>query len=333
MKVLITCDAYKSDASPILRLKKELEERGAEVRVLAPSGGKEAYREGDVYYVSASDVTPSLMRRWRRKFLPGDMGQMLSWAPDILHSEATDGLFELADELGDKLSVPVVVAPLEAGQSLYDTYKKAMDERQARVAEDKEREAKSRWMNIATAVITLLMALATFYGYKAGYFTNINELQSLVATLGLWGPLVFVFLQILQVVFPIIPGGLGMLAGVILFGPAWGFVYNYLGIVAGSLIAFGISKAYGEKFVKGIFPRAMTERYFKWVSKRKRFRTWFAAAIFFPIAPDDLLCYIAGTTKMGWRDYTAIIVLGKPASIALYSLGLNTIFTRLLPIG
>ena len=42
-------------------------------------------------------------------------------------------------------------------------------------------------------------------------------------------------------------------------------------------------------------------------------------------APDDLLCYIAGLTKMTLKKFTAIILLGKPGSILLYSLGLTGI--------
>ena len=49
-------------------------------------------------------------------------------------------------------------------------------------------------------------------------------------------------------------------------------------------------------------------------------------AIFLPVAPDDFLCYLAGTTDMTWRRYTAIILLGKPFAISLYSLGLTAIW-------
>ena len=52
------------------------------------------------------------------------------------------------------------------------------------------------------------------------------------------------------------------------------------------------------------------------------------------MAPDDFLCWLAGTTDMTFRRFTAIILLGKPASIALYSLGLEIAFqwiSRILP--
>ena len=42
-----------------------------------------------------------------------------------------------------------------------------------------------------------------------------------------------------------VEGPLLILAGVLIFGPVWGFIYNYAGICAGSLAAFFLSRKYG----------------------------------------------------------------------------------------
>src|SRR5699024_9307126 len=57
----------------------------------------------------------------------------------------------------------------------------------------------------------------------------------------------------------------------------------------------------------------------------------FALAIALPIAPDDLLCYIAGTTRMRWRTYVAIILLCKPWALIAYGLGISALALRFLP--
>ena len=62
------------------------------------------------------------------------------------------------------------------------------------------------------------------------------------------------------------------------------------------------------------------------------FDRFFAAAIFFPAAPDDLLCFLAGVTRMRFRKFLLIILLGKPLSIALYSMGLTVVFEQLLKL-
>ena len=80
------------------------------------------------------------------------------------------------------------------------------------------------------------------------------------------------------------------------------------------------------------FDQKMIEKYDGWTQKDGKFLKLFALAIFFPVAPDDFLCYLAGTTKMTWKQFTAVIVLGKPFSIALYSLGLTTAFKMLFSL-
>ena len=128
----------------------------------------------------------------------------------------------------------------------------------------------------------------------------------------------------------ILPGGLGCLAGVILFGVWKGFWYNYIGICAGSMAAFAIARACGRPLLESIFPAKMIEKYDRWMGSGSRFAKWFAFLIFIPVAPDDYLCFLAGTTRIGWRLYAAIILLCKPASIALYSLGLTVVAQNLL---
>ena len=47
----------------------------------------------------------------------------------------------------------------------------------------------------------------------------------------------------------------------------------------------------------------------------------FAVAILLPFAPDDALCMLAGLTTMPFTRFLAILLLCKPISIVLYSLG------------
>ena len=63
-----------------------------------------------------------------------------------------------------------------------------------------------------------------------------------------------------------------------------------------------------------------------------KFHKWFAVCIFLPFAPDDLLCYLAGLTRMSYRKFMLIILLGKPFGVTMYSLALYYGFNSLLRI-
>ncbi len=190
-------------------------------------------------------------------------------------------------------------------------------------------------MRIINALLVLLVVallILSIYGYQAGYFTNIEELRALLNRFGAFSFIAFIILQILQILFPILPGGVGLVAGVVLFGPIFGFIYNYIGIVIGSFIAFGIAKRYGRNVVYKLFSRKLADKYFHWVDTKTGYKKLFALAVFLPGAPDDLLCYIIGTTAMTWKEYALIILLAKPFSIAIYSLGLTSLLSHLLSI-
>jgi uncharacterized membrane protein YdjX (TVP38/TMEM64 family) len=183
-------------------------------------------------------------------------------------------------------------------------------------------------MGTLTAIFTIAALAFLIYGLKTDIFYSEKALKHFMYQFGIWAPIVFIILQAIQVMFPVIPGGLGLLAGVLIFGPIVGFVYNYIGVCLGSIAAFLIAKQYGKPLIKRLFSAKLQKKYESW-TEHKKFPKYFTIAIFFPFAPDDFLCYLAGTTKMKLYTFTTIIILGKPLAIAIYTFGLDFIVRRI----
>ena len=184
-------------------------------------------------------------------------------------------------------------------------------------------------LSLAGLVACVILAL---WGWRTGVLTSQEQMQALVHSCGAVGVVLFILFQAVQVVVPVLPGGIGCLAGVLIFGPVWGFVYNSVGICIGSLAAFAVARNCGKPLLTMLFSEKTIAKYSRWAEERNRFARLFALAIFLPVAPDDFLCYLAGTTEMSWRQYTAIILLGKPFAIALYSLGLTVVWQHLVTL-
>ena len=179
-------------------------------------------------------------------------------------------------------------------------------------------------INLSSIIGILATIALLIYGYQAGIFSSAEQLSYMISQAGIWGPLIFIFIQIIQCVIPIIPGGLSCVAGIILFGPFYGFIYNYIGILLGSLINFILARHYGKPLIETIVSKKTYNKYISWLDRGKHFDKLFTLAIFMPVAPDDFLCMLAGLTKMTYKKFITIIVLGKPASLLVYSLGLTT---------
>ncbi len=185
-------------------------------------------------------------------------------------------------------------------------------------------------LNVISALCLAACICIGVWGIHSGILTSQQEMERIIQGAGALGPILFMIFQAVQVVLPILPGGVSCLVGVILFGPVMGFIYNYVGICIGSFIAFGIAKNCGRPLIINLFGLKQVMKYDKWTEEKGRFDKMFALAIFLPVAPDDMLCYLAGTTTMSWKRFIVIILLGKPFAIFLYSILLNTAWTGLL---
>lgn len=169
----------------------------------------------------------------------------------------------------------------------------------------------------------ILFAVGVVWAWRAGLFTDTEKLQALLEKSGMLAPLLFVIVQAVQVVIPIMPGAIGCVFGVVFFGAFWGFVFNYIGICIGSVCAFLLARKYGMMFVQNMTGSKFYNKYQHFLEKENQFEKMFALLIFLPVAPDDFLCYLAGVSRMRLTRFTTIILLGKPAAIFLYSMGLH----------
>lgn len=185
-------------------------------------------------------------------------------------------------------------------------------------------------IQIISVVGFLLTAAFLIYGYYTGIFLHEDKLKAFLLPLGIMAPLVFMFIQAVQVVVPILPGAIGCVVGVAVFGGFQAFWYNYIGICVGSLLAFLIAQRVGRPALTLIASEKTYNRYIGWLEhNQKTFDKLFTTAIFLPVAPDDFLCYLAGMTKMTIKKFTIIILLGKPLAIAAYSMGLSLVLENI----
>ena len=179
----------------------------------------------------------------------------------------------------------------------------------------------SNLFKFITTIITLLSIIFIIYSIKLGIFNDKNIMVNYIRRLGLIAPIIFILLQITQVIIPIIPGSISSLVGVLSFGPILGFIYNYIGLVIGSIISYYLSKRYGINLIRKIFKEETINKYLN----KDKFTKLFLIAIILPYFPDDLLCYLAGISNIKTKTFLYSICITKFFTIILYSLFLEII--------
>ena len=123
MKILITTDWYKpivnGVVTSVLNLKKELEERGHEVRVLTLSRDYHSYEEDGVYYIKSVNlekIYPNV-----RAVLPhreAYIQELIQWNPDVVHSQCEFMTFSYAVKISRKCNCPL----LHTYHTIYEDY-------------------------------------------------------------------------------------------------------------------------------------------------------------------------------------------------------------------
>lgn len=183
-----------------------------------------------------------------------------------------------------------------------------------------------RAFTAAALLLCGIVIVVIVRGYTEGCFSSPAAFMDYIDGYGIMGPVVLTMIQMFQVVVPVVPGMVGCAAGAILYGCIGGFLCNYIGISAGSILAFWLARKYGVEFVIKVTGEKAYHKYAGWVQKQKSYTWIFALMILLPLAPDDFFCYFTGLTKMSSKKFILIILAMKPWLIMIYSLVFSGIF-------
>ncbi len=176
---------------------------------------------------------------------------------------------------------------------------------------------------LISALVLIVVAFTVLYFVMAkngwlDVFKSVEKLQEYIAGFGILAPLVFCVLQVVQVIISPIPGNITTLAGGLLFGFGKGFLMSYVSIVIGSMLAFGLARAFGKPLVVKLVGEKITHKYMDVLSSRQKVVLVFMFLL--PFFPDDALCLIAGLSGISWGFFIAIQLLARPAGILFSAL-------------
>ena len=155
-------------------------------------------------------------------------------------------------------------------------------------------------LNIIGTVATIIFLI---WAFKVNLFTDEAVMKHYLGRFGRSAPLVFIIIQLVQVVVPIIPGAITIPIGILIFGHVYGFVYNFTGIMLGSVINFYLAKMYGRPLVRSLVSEKQYQKYIGKIEHNHTFNRFFTASMFFPVTPADLLCYLAGLSDMSFKYF------------------------------
>ena len=165
---------------------------------------------------------------------------------------------------------------------------------------------------IKVGLLVLFLAACTYllihYDWLS-YFTSRAKALALLNYFHPYDEIVFIFFQMLQVVFAPIPGEATGLIGGFLYGPVLGTLYSTIGLTAGSWLAFFLARMFGLPFVeKAVNPELV--RKYDYVMEHQGALISFVLFLI-PGVPKDYLCYIMGLSHMTTGTFLVISTVGR----------------------
>jgi len=148
---------------------------------------------------------------------------------------------------------------------------------------------------------------------------------------GGWAPVVFIGLQVLQVVVFVLPGEVTQIVGGWLFGFWGGSILSVVGIAIGSTVAFGLTRWWGVRFVHRIAgPETVAK--FDHLMASPRFIGSLFLFFLIPGIPKDILCYVAGLSRLKFLPFLLISCLARLPGIFGSSLMGKAVFEGNWPL-
>ncbi len=162
---------------------------------------------------------------------------------------------------------------------------------------------------VLLALFGLALFLLVYYSPVYPTFLDHKQLAAFLKSYGRFSPLVFIALQIFQVLFAPIPGEVTGFLGGFLYGNLFGVLYSTIGLGLGSWLAFVFSRWAGQPVVERIVSPRTLERYDYLMAHQG---TWIAFLLFLiPGFPKDYLCYILGLSHMRVKTFLIISTVGR----------------------
>ena len=175
--------------------------------------------------------------------------------------------------------------------------------------------------------LILVISIAIIVGLTLALWTPLlnfiedpDSLAVWIDNAGIWGPLIFMLLNTLQVLLAIIPGGPFEVAAGALFGPWVGTIMCDIAMSTGGVITFLFVRKFGIKFIELFTTREKIESV-KFLHSSNKSTTILFLFFLLPGTPKDLMCYVVGLTDIKLSTWILINLVGRFPAILLSALG------------
>ena len=170
--------------------------------------------------------------------------------------------------------------------------------------------------NLTTIIIVVFVVVVSVWGNKIGI--PFDRIELFVKELGVWGPIVYIGILLLPIIFAPTPAAPFMLIGAKLFSWQAGMLYGLIGFTLGNSINFWIGRYFGKPLFKKVYSLDKFENLEKRVPESIEF--WGIVALrLLPNPSFDFFSYFAGFGRMKYSKFALASLIGMIPAAFLWN--------------
>ena len=167
---------------------------------------------------------------------------------------------------------------------------------------------------VAVVLLVSLTGYLCYLAYKLMEGDNLSRLGEFIESFGIWGAVVALLIQVLQVVLAVIPGEPIEIVMGVLYGTVGGCLMCLVGIAIGSCIVFLSVRRLGKNAVEKVMSNEKYKK-LKFLNDPSRRDVLLFILMFIPGTPKDTLTYFAPFTGIPFVRYIIISTVARIPSI------------------
>lgn len=169
---------------------------------------------------------------------------------------------------------------------------------------------------LALIIIGLSVIVYLFAPEFVIIFQNIDKAKEYLLKYEAASILIFMLLQIIQIVISVLPGQVLQFAAGYVYGFPFGILWSLIGIGLGTIITFYLAKFLGKDAMHVIFGEEKITKFINVLNSKKAYTVIFVLFLI-PGIPKDLISYAAGVSEIKLKPFLILSIVGRsPALIA-----------------
>jgi uncharacterized membrane protein YdjX (TVP38/TMEM64 family) len=175
-------------------------------------------------------------------------------------------------------------------------------------------------------ILALSIVLAVIiYNSLSITFQSSQDLKDFVTGFGVLAPVVVILIMLVELIFVPLPASVIAITNGYTFGIMQGWLYSYIAYIIAAIIAFFLSRKFGQPLIERIVHKEMLEKYDCFLKRKGRYALWFA--YIFPFFPNVILSFVIGLSRIRFRNFILYPLIGYIPNLLILNYIGNLLFT------